>query len=96
MPLFKKMNALIVYDMVELENLKLLYRVENELISRTIIHLFVKVDHGHRTRHDSYQIPKHNLSKYNNSFLVKSVTPWNALSNDLKLVNSIKQFSKKS
>ena len=64
---------LVVEDMMRLEQLKLLYRIHNKLAPVPLINLFPKQNHSYNTRGSNYVIGKHSLTKYNHSFLVRSV-----------------------
>ena len=94
MPLFKELGALTIMDMVRWENLKLMFKVMNDLAPKSVSDLFVRREHLYSTRNCGLEIPKHSLVKFNHSFLVKSITEWNALDIQLKLLNSVKLFSK--
>ena len=94
MTLFRKMKMLTLYDIVRIENAKLLYRVENSLILSSVSNLFLKVTHGYNTRRHSYEIPKHGSSKINCSFLVCSTVNWNTIPVNIRMKPSKKSFGK--
>ena len=96
MPLFCNMNLLTVKDLVTLENLKLMFKVNNGLTSKPIASLFCNTHHQYHTRTGGLQIPRHTLSKFNTSFLVRAIVDWNAC--DLTLhscCNNVKLFASK-
>ena len=95
MPLFKEAGILRLDDLVYLENLKLQFRVRNLIAPKPIENLFPKLLHNYNTRRVSLEIPRHILAKFNNSFLVKSVTLLDSLTNELKGVQNIKLFAKR-
>ena len=79
--------------------LKFVYCYENDLLPNGL-----KVNirnnasiHGYNTRNRLQPVlEKHNSNIYNRSFLVKSITMWNKLPQNLKLVKKVNIFTKKT
>ena len=95
MPLFRKLNTLTINDMVSVENVKLMYRISNDMVSKPICNLFQTCLKGkHNTRNANILVPRHNLSSINKSFLCKAVIEWNNLTTEIKMSNHLVSFKK--
>ena len=94
-PLFKKLNISTYPDEVKLENLRLLHRLNHDILPTPVKNLFENSKSTVQTRSKNIIISKHNDSKYNSSFLVKSILYWNQLPLEMKLKNNTKMFVKK-
>ena len=85
MPLFKKEGVLTLADQLTLENCKLIFRINQDLCPKVIMNLFnLNTSNEHNTRSTSVRIHSHQWSKFNNSFLCKSIMEWSKISVDCK------------
>ena len=95
MPLMRRQKILTIYDLLKLENCKLIFKIENNLSPVTVCNLFTRYSHTHSTRGINFSIPKHRLHKLNCSFLCKSVTDWQSIPATIKNSDKLKNFVKK-
>ena len=96
MPLFKRLSILMVKDLVKVENVKSLFRVDNELAPRLLMYLYTKSAHQYGTQVSRFVVPKHNTSKFNATFLVKGISDWDSVDISLRNdVRNLKQFTRK-
>ena len=82
MPLFKKLNILMLSDQITVENCKFVLRIINGDCSTPIRRFFGCNLSG--TRSGNLIVTKHMLSMTNKSFLCKPSSDWQKLSADLK------------
>ena len=91
-------KLLTVSQIVELEQSKIMYRIQHDLISSRICNKFnqlSRVQHEYNTRHrNDSKIPIHHTSRYSKSFLVLGPKLWISLTNTTKEKSSIKAYSK--
>ena len=94
MPLFKKMRILTLHDLIYLENVKLMHRIEIDCAPKPVINQFDRAHHSYETCGGRFVIPQYRLSQYNSSFLVKAIIAWDQLPVRHRAIPSVKQFSK--
>ena len=94
-PLFKKLNIPTLEDEIKLANLRLAHRLFNEAMPKPLRNLFVMSKSSISTRNRNMLILDHKSTKYNKSFLVKSIVLWNQETPEHKQIKSVKTFLKK-
>ena len=87
MPLFKKQSILTVDDYLAIENVKLMYKVKNNICPMPVRNLYNYSGHDYRTRSKDMIMDNHKLTLVNKSFLCKPLIEWQSLP-------SLKGFSK--
>ena len=92
MPLFKKHSILTVFDRLFVENCKLMYKIETNVVPIPIKNLYQISEHSHNTRCVGVSIIRHKMQIVNRSFLCKPITDWQSLSYNIKNCSSIKSF----
>ena len=95
MPIFKKMSFLTIYDQVELENVKLVYRIVNENVPRFLLSVYSK-NSCRSSRNNNFVIDANYTKRMNKSFLVKAISLWNKLKISVKNSTSCKTFIRKT
>ena len=97
MPLFKKESILTIDDIVYLENVKLMYRVTNNLCAKPLAFLFRDntSTSNYVTRNLNLKVIRHKSTIVNRSFLCKAVLDWQGLDTAVKNSDNKKQFCKR-
>ena len=73
-----------------------MFRIENDLCPKPLVNLFQARDNANYSLWRSVsQIPCNQTTKFNNSFMCKSVIEWLRLPTQLKASRNIKQFTRK-
>ena len=93
-PLFKKEQILVIKDLILLENVKLMFRVQTKCAPMTIINLFRIQSHKYSTRRESFVIPLFKLKMGRQSFLSRAITDWDNLDRECKLKENLFTFKK--
>ena len=97
-PLFQELNIIKIHDLIDLEILKLMYKVYANKTAQPIINLFSSGNtwHNYHTRHckdPQFHQRRHNIT-LSKSFLCKGPTLWTHISSNLKNSANIKIFTK--
>ena len=95
MPLFRKSGIVAVHDHCKIENCKFVHRVNGESCPKSIVNLFEWSGVKCKMWSRSLNISVHQSSKYNNSFLCRSVTDWSKVKAEYKLIDSNTSFAKR-
>ena len=90
-PCFKQLKVLKLADIITLENVKLAFRVHNDLAPSPLMNLFDK-QNRRKSRNLTFLVKRHTSSLYNNSFLCTVVCNWNGLQNELKVKTTLASF----
>ena len=96
--LFKEFGILDVSTLVDLEILKIMYKIHNDNIPGPIKDIFSTIpEHNYSTRcgNDPQFKQKRNTATISNSFICKGPTLWTQLNADIKNSVSLKSFMKK-
>ena len=94
MPLFHKLEILIISDQINLDYCRLMHRIDKNYCPVSVTYLFKKSVENYGTCSGSVNIMTHRLRKTNHSFLCKSVTVWLKLKYELKVLESTKTLCK--
>ena len=94
--LYKNVNILKIEEITKIELLKISHRYIYGSLSSRLINLFNLSHHHYDTRTRNHlRTALHTTDKYNRSFLGKSPQLWLHLTEAIKDIRKIKQFSKK-
>ena len=93
-PLYKSLGILKIHDEIELSQVKIVYKVVNDMSPVSIKALY-KMGKGANTRNSNLIIPKNLCSELNKSYLVRSISSWNKLPLNVKTAPSLMSFCKR-
>ena len=96
MPLFKREEILTIKDQLLVDNVKLMWRVTNELCPTPVLNIFKGDALSILTRCGGVRIQRHKSAKSNKSFLCKPVIECQRLSREQKSITNLKLFVKKT
>ena len=92
MPLFKKEMIITLWDLIILENCKLMHRLCYNLCPRAIEKMFDR--NKYNTRSGAFSVSQHKIKKFNDSFLCKSIQDWAKVPVELRLIEKRNRFVK--
>ena len=95
MPLFKSERILTIYDQLRIENAKIAHRLNYGNCPIPISSLFGKGKCNYNTRSGTMVIRNHLSSKFNKSFLCKTISEWTKIVPALRMLENIKMFAMK-
>ena len=95
MPLFKKERILRLDDQLLVDNTKMMWKVNQNLVPEYVMNLFKCSNQENRTRNMNVVNFVPRSTKVKNSFLCRPVINWQELDIDLKDYSNIKQFNTK-
>ena len=96
LPLCKKLDILLIDDLIKLELAKISHRYVYNNIPNSARSLFLSnsYNHTYMTRfRNNPRIDRHHSSTYNKSFLVRAPSIWNILGRDTKNKTKISNFT---
>ena len=91
MPIFKKLKILNIYDMIDLDLCKTIFRIKNQSAPKPMLCWYKTNEY---TR-NGIITPKYKTNLASKSFIVQAVTKWNTMSESLKSSKNISQLKKR-